>query len=80
MLACDDSYCLALSTCESKAVQLYDDAEVRDSIVRTFGEVSRGQFEFMCAEAYKHRAHLVRKVIVLPQQSIEEIYGEKGWV
>jgi hypothetical protein len=78
MIACGDATCLALGTCESKAVELYDDAEVRESIFRSFGEVNRSQFEALSAEAYKDREELVIDV-VLPHVDIVEYYGgEEG--
>jgi hypothetical protein len=64
MLACGDAYCLALHRCPSKAVELYDDAEVRESIIRAFGEVSRSEFEALCAEAYTGREMLVGSIII----------------
>jgi hypothetical protein len=81
MLACGESFCLALHRCPSKAVQLYDDAEVRESIIRAFGEVSRSQFEALCAKAYADTdlEDLIRGII-LPQDNIDEIYSKEAWV
>jgi hypothetical protein len=79
MLACGDALCLTLGTCESKAVQLYDDAQIRDSIFRFLGEVSRSQFGALCAEAYAYRKHLITKVL-LPQKTLDRIYAKKAWL
>jgi hypothetical protein len=64
MLGCGDAICCSLETCEPKAVQLYDDAEVRETMFRVFGEVSRSQFEALCAEGYKHRKRLVSDILL----------------
>jgi hypothetical protein len=76
MLACGDSACLTLFRCPSKAVQLYDDAEVRGSIIRAFGEVSRGQFEALCTKAYAYRKHILTEMM-LPQDVLEKIGGKE---
>jgi hypothetical protein len=77
MLACGDALCLALFRCSSKAVELYDDTEVRDSILRAFGEVSRSQFEALCTKAYGYRKHKMTDLL-LPRNSLEKIWGEKA--
>jgi hypothetical protein len=76
-IACGDSACLALFRCPSKAVELYDDTEVRESIFRSFGEVSRNQFEALCTKAYAHRKHKMTE-LVLPQETLEKIWGAKA--
>jgi hypothetical protein len=63
MLGCGDGLCCGIGTCDPRAVQLYDDAEVRDTIFRAFGEVSRSQFNALCAEGYRHRTRLVREAM-----------------
>jgi hypothetical protein len=77
MLACGDSLCLALFRCNSKAVELYDDAEVRGSIFQAFGEVSRTQFEALCTKAYAYRKHILTK-LMLPQDVLEKYWGERA--
>jgi hypothetical protein len=60
-----DAICCSIGTCQTKAVHLYDesDAEVRETIFRAFGKVSRSQFEALCAKGYKGRKHLVTEVM-----------------
>jgi hypothetical protein len=65
---------IGCNLCESKAVDLYDDAEVRETIFRAFGEVSRSEFQALCAGAYKGKEWLACQLAV-PQHDIDDYYG-----
>jgi hypothetical protein len=60
MLGCGDAICCSIGTCQTKAVELYNDAQVRETIFHSFGQVSRSQFETLCSDGYKHRKRLFR--------------------